>query len=112
MLFSRVKISNPDTGDADSGDVVYSHSYVCVWNLSILSCPVSPNTHFLLILSLPLLSLLQNMLPESSAYLENTLQFHSSFKEAAVGLRTVKCVLVLKKHDMFDVATVAEGGVR
>jgi len=52
------------------------------------------------------------MLPESSAYLENTLQFHSSFKEAAVGLRTVKCVLVLKKHDMFDVATVAEGGVR
>ena len=52
------------------------------------------------------------MLPESSAYLENTLQFHSSFKEAAVGLRTVKCVLLLKKHDMFDVATVAEGVVR
>ena len=23
-----------------------------------------------------------------------------------------KCVLVLKKHDMFDVAAVAEGGVR
>ena len=60
----------------------------------------------------PRLDSLQNMLPESSAYLENTLQFHSSFKEAAVGLRTVKCVLVLKKHDMFDVATVAEGGVR
>ena len=94
--------------------MLYIHTamYVCVWNLSILSCPVSPNTHFLLILSLPLLSLLQNMLPESSAYLENTLQFHSSFKEAAVGLRTVKCVLVLRKHDMFDVATVAEGGVR
>ena len=52
------------------------------------------------------------MLPESSAYLENTLQFHSSFKEAAVGLRTVKCVLLLKKHDIFDVATVAEGVVR
>jgi len=73
---------------------------------------LSLNPHFLLIVSLPLCSLLQNMLPESSAYLENTLQFHSSFKEAAVGLRTVKCVLVLKKHDMFDVATVAEGGVR
>ena len=49
------------------------------------------------------------MLPESSAYLD---QFHSSFKEAVVGIRTVKCVLVLKKHDMFDIATVAEGGVR
>ena len=101
MLFSRVQISNPDTGDADSGDVVYPCFLVLFLN------PLS-----LLILSLPLLSLLQNMLPESSAYLENTLQFHSSFKEAAVGLRTVKCVLVLKKHDMFDVATVAEGGVR
>ena len=29
-----------------------------------------------------------------------------------MGLRTVKCVLVLKKHDMFDVATMAEGVVR
>ena len=92
--------------------MLYSPSYACVWNLSLLPCPVSSNPLSLLILSLPLLSLLQNMLPESSAYLENTLQFHSSFKEAAVGLRTVKCVLVLKKHDMFDVATVAEGGVR
>ena len=50
---------------------------------------LSLNPHFLLIVSLPLCSLLQNMLPVSSAYLENTLQFHSSFKEAAVGLRTV-----------------------
>ena len=59
-------------------------------------------------LSSSLLSPTKNRL----AYIENTLQFHSSFKEAAVGLRTVKCVLVLKKHDMFDVAAVAEGGVR
>ena len=44
MLFSRVKISNPDTGDPDSGDVVHSHSYVCVWNLSILPCPVSQSS--------------------------------------------------------------------
>ena len=75
-------------------------SLLCLSQSSLSPHPGSP------------LSLLQNMLPESSAYLENTLQFHSSFKEAAVGLRTVKCVLVLRKHDMFDVATVAEGGVR
>ena len=78
---------------------------------------------YFLVLSLPILSLsphlespslvsLSEHATREQAYLENTLQFHSSFKEAAVGLRTVKCVLVLKKHDMFDVATVAEGGVR
>ena len=88
------------------------HTAMCVYGTHPYFLVLSLDPHFLLILSLPLLSLLQNMLPKSSAYLENTLQFHSSFKETAVGLRTVKCVLVLKKHDMFDVATVAEGGVR
>ena len=92
--------------------MLYIHTAMYVCGTCSYFLVLSLNPLSLLILSLPLLSLLQNMLPESSAYLENTLQFHSSFKEAAVGLRTVKCVLVLKKHDMFDVATVAEGGVR
>ena len=115
MLFSRVKISNPDTGDVDSGDVVciFKQLRMCMEPIhTSLSClsqsSLSPHPESPSLVS-PSES---NMLPESSAYLENTLQFHSSFKEAAVGLRTVKCVLVLKKHDMFDVATVAEGGVR
>ena len=92
--------------------MLYIHTAIHVCGTCPYFLVLSLNPLSLLILSLPLCSLLQNMLPESSAYLENTLQFHSSFKEAAVGLRTVKCVLVLKKHDMFDVATVAEGGVR
>ena len=34
------------------------------------------------------------------------------FQRSCSGTQNCQCVLVLRKHDMFDVATVAEGGVR
>ena len=96
VTFGLLQCSGPQRG-----------SYHVFYTLAVLSYFPS-----ILILLSPLSLLLQNMLPKCSAYLENTLRFHSSFKEAAVGLRTVKCVLVLKRHDMLDVATGGGGGVR